>query len=128
MKVKLEENYKSIYTLENLEQAKAVIAWEKSEDEETAVGWAEYAVNEALKGRSDFLREIIKVEAHTAKNCRTWNAFGEDTGQMDIWIECIAKTADGFIEVGAYLTDIWQTGAVPYKHHEYIVYYPRQKN
>lgn len=126
MKVTLEKDYKRFYTIENLEQAKAVIAYEK-DDEETAAGWAEYAVNEALKGTGDFLREIIKVTARTAGNCRTWNSYGE-TGKMDVWIDCIAKTADGFIEVGAYLTDIWQTGAVPYKHHEYIVYYPRQKN
>lgn len=56
MRVKLEENYKDFYTVTEYEQAKAVIEAEK-EDEESAKGWAEYAVHEALKGTKDYLIE-----------------------------------------------------------------------
>lgn len=120
MKVSLEKDYRKYYTLEELDQAKAVIAWEKLNDEETAAGWAEYAAREALKDSTEYPMEVIQASARTAKNRRAWNAFGEETGQMDVWIKCLARTTKGFIEVGAYLTDIWQTGAEPYKHHEYI--------
>lgn len=119
MKVALEKEYRKYYTLEDLERAKAVISYEK-EDEETVKGWAEYAAREALNGTNDFLREVIKADAHTARNCRAWNAYGDGTQDMDVWIDFTAETADGFLKGGAYLSDIWQTGAVEYKHHMYF--------
>lgn len=122
MKVTLEQNYKNIYTINDLERAKMVISYEK-DDEETAKGWAEYAVNEALKGRDDWCREVIKAEAHTAKNYRAWDAYGDETKDMDIWIDAIAETSNGFITVGAYLTDIWQTGSEDYRQHMYTRYF-----
>lgn len=125
MKVNLEKEYRRWYTLEELEQAKTIIAAEK-EDEETAKGWAAYAVNEALKGTGEVSRdEILKAEAHTARNCRAWNLYGEGTGNMDVWINIVARTSEGFIECGAYLSDIWQSGAVEYKQHMYIQRYGR---
>lgn len=42
---------------------------------------------------------------------------------MDVWVEATAKTYFGFVEVGAYLSDIWNTGAVKYTEHMYIKYY-----
>ena len=125
MKVKLEENYKSIYTIQELEMAKEVIKIEK-DDEDTAKSWAEYAVREALKNETgDFCREVIKAEATTAKNCRVHDAYGEGTGCMDVWIEAVAETSDGFIKVGAYLSDIWNTGGVDYLDKMYIVRYKK---
>lgn len=126
MKVKLENDYKRFYTLEDIEHAKAVIASEK-DDEETAKGWAEYAINEALSDRYDCIVEILKADARTAKNCRIWNAYGDDTGNMDVWIEATAETHKGFIKVGAYLSDIWQTGAVDYEDHMYVRYFKEAK-
>ena len=128
MKVTMQKDYRKYYTLEDVDRAKAVIAYER-EDEMKITDYAAYAVNEALKTEdriyADYLREVIKTEAHTAKNCRVWQLYGEETGDMDVWVEATAKTADGFIEVGAYLSDIWQTGATPYKQHMYIQYYKR---
>lgn len=128
MKVTLQQDYRKWYTLEDIDHAKAVIASCK-EDETKITEWAAYAVSEALKNEdrvhADYLREVIKAEAHTARNCRARQLFGEETGDMDVWVEATAKTADGFIEVGAYLSDIWQTGATPYKQHMYIQYYKR---
>ncbi len=130
MKVSLEKDYKKFYTIEDLERAKMVIASEK-EDEETVKGWAEYAAREALKGTRDYLAEVIKAEARTAKNCRVWNAYGASaefsSEDMDVWIDFTAETDYGFIKGGAYLSDIWQTGAVEYKHHMYIRYYTEAK-
>ena len=123
MKVTLEKNYKDFYTISDLERAKMVIKYEKENDDMTPAGWAEYAVNEALKDTHDFMREILKATARTARNRRAWNAYGDETENMDVWIEAVARTAYGFIEVHAYLTDIWQTGATPYRQHIYLEYY-----
>ena len=46
---------------------------------------------------------------------------------MDIWISAIAKTGLGFIVIGAYLSDIWQTGAERYADNMYIKYYTEDK-
>ena len=125
MKVTLEERYREFYTLDDLDRAKAVIASEK-DDFETAKGWAEMAVREALKGTDDGLKRIIEASARTARNGRiSWDGFCDGSGNMDVWIEGLAETWDGFAKFGAYLSDIWQTGAIPYKHHMFIINYKR---
>ena len=120
MKVALEKGYRKHYTLEDLEIAKKIIQWEK-EDGMSAKDWAEMAIREALKGTGDYLKECLKAEAHTAKNCRAndnyWPSEYNDTAQTD----------NGFIIVGAYLTDIWNTGAAEYKQHMYIRYFKVSK-
>lgn len=118
MKVKLDKDYRKLYTLEKLDMAKAVIAAEK-EDEMSAKDWAEYAVREALRNEDGSLVEILKAEATTAMNCRAWNKYGE-TEDMDVWISFVAETTKGFIKGGAYLTDIWESGGTEYKQHMYI--------
>lgn len=121
MKVKLEKDYRSIYTLEEFDMAKAVIANEKEYDEESPKYWAEYAAVEALKGEDEYLVEVLSAEATTAKNRRnTWDRFCEGSGQMDVYIRFLAETSRGFIKGGAYLSDIWETGATEYKQHMYI--------
>ena len=122
MKVKLEEGYKDKYTISDLERAKRVINYEK-EDDETAKGWAEIAIREALKNSDDFLARVLEASAETARNGRIWNAYDDDSGNMDVWITAIAKTFDGFIEVSAYLSDIWETGAKDYRDQMYIKRY-----
>lgn len=119
MKVKLEDGYRGIYTLDDLDRAKAVIAFEK-EDEYTIKDWMNYAADEALKDENGSVIEILKAEAHTAKNCRAWNLYGEETGDMDVWVQGIVRLYEGVAEIGAYLSDIWGTGAKEYKHHMYI--------
>ena len=129
MKVTLEKNYRKYYTLEDLDRAKRVIAAEK-EDESTVKEWAEMAIREALKNDDgiydDYIVEIFKAEAHTAKNHRVWNAYGycdpeeANTQDMDVWIEFAAELEQGFIKGGAYLSDIWQTGGTDYREHMYI--------
>lgn len=120
MKVTLEKDYRKYYTLEDLDRAKAVIAAEK-EDEMSAKDWAVYAVGEALRNKDGSLWEILKAEATTAKNCRVWGAYTDDSADMDVYIKFLAETSEGFIEGGAYLTDIWQSEAeTRYKNHMYI--------
>ncbi len=129
MKVVLEEKYKQFYTIEDLEHAKAVIKAEKENDESTIKSWAVYAANEIGKKYRDCTTEsnILQASAHTAKNSRAWNEYGDDTGNMDVWIEFTAWTGYRFIKGGAYLSDIWQTGAVDYTDHMYYTVYEAVK-
>lgn len=124
MKVKLQKDYKCYYTFQDLEIAKRVIA-ETKEDEFTAKEWAEYAIREALKGTNEYCWEVITATAETAKNYRANDAYFEGSRNMDVWVEALAKTSYGMIEIGAYLSDIWETGGTPYKQHIYIQYYKR---
>lgn len=129
MKVTLEKDYRKYYTLDDLDRARKVIAAEK-EDESTVKEWAEMAIREALKNDDgiydDYIVEIFKAEAHTAKNHRVWNVYGycdpeeANTQDMDVWIEFAAETESGYIKGGAYLSDIWQTGGADYRQHIYI--------
>lgn len=135
MKVTLEENYRRLYTLEDLDQAKTVIAECKDNYDDCKV-WAEMAANEAVTGT---VIRVIECSAHTAKNgemyrngrynyfSRTNPATGEeiDTGIMDVWVDFLAETWDGFVKGGAYLSDIIQTGGEHYKDRMYIAEYKR---
>ena len=122
MKVRLEDDYRDIYTLNDVDRAKAVIKAEAA-DLETAKYYAETAINEYLSDKDDYLMEILKAEATTVKNDRVWNAYKSlsdpdmQTGHMDVWIGFIAETANGFIKGGAYLSDIWKTGIKNYKQY-----------
>lgn len=123
MKVSLDKGYEKYFTIEDLGRAKEVIKYEKENDGFTAKDWAEYAVKEALRGTDDWLDKIVSAEAYATKNRRVLDAYGDDTGTIDVWVEAVAKTAFGYIEIGAYLSDIWDTGDTPYKEHMYIRYY-----
>lgn len=126
MKVALEKDYKKYYTLEDLAHAKVVIASEKN-DEETAAGWARMAITEAIGDSDDWLYEVIVAKAYTAKNNRAFDLYGEGSGNMDVAIEATGETGFGFIKVVAYLSDIWQTGAVSYRGQMFIRYYKEAK-
>lgn len=124
MKVKLAKEYRRYYTLDDLARAKTVISQMK-DDEWSPKEYAEMAVREALAKTEDFLIEVIKADAHTARNARAWNAYSNDSEDMDVLINATAETYYGFIVITAYLTDIWQTGAKSYRGHMYVRYYTR---
>lgn len=126
MKVKHNADYRKDFTLEDLDRSKQIIAFERDEDDETVKGWAIYAVREALKETTDTVSRVIEASAETAKNRRAWNEYFEGSEDMDVWISATARTECGFIEIGAYLSDIWQTGAKRYKHHMFIQYFAQE--
>lgn len=109
MKVKLQENYKDIYTISDLERAKHLISMEK-DDLMTVKEYARLAASEALRDSGDFVDEILTAEATTSMNRDAWNRYDSESGNMDIWIEFIASTLKGFIRGGAFLSDIWEEG------------------
>lgn len=75
---------------------------------------AEMAIREILKGTGDLVsrKPILKAEARVALNCRIQDLYFEGSEDYDVWVEATARTAYGFIEIGAYLSDIWQIGAL----------------
>lgn len=119
MKVKLEKDYRDLYTLNEVQAARRIIK-EVAEDEETAAGWAAYSAREALKDTDEYVREVVKASAETSRNCRAWDSYFEGSGRMDVWVWALVSTSEGYMEVSAYLTDIWQTGAEDYRAHMYV--------
>ena len=77
----------------------------------------------------------IEAKAEIAKNCRVWNAYSDESEQLDIWITFTA-VVNGMetmvLMVGAYLTDIWQIGDPEnnetIKQHMYIRKFVEVKN
>ena len=111
MKVTLDKGYRSYYTLEEYDIAKELIARQKS-DEFPLKDAAEIAVDEVLKSNTcEYCQEILSVKAETTKNFRIWNYYFDDSRDFDVWIKTVAKTSYGFIEVGAYYSDINKIGA-----------------
>ena len=129
MKIRMPKDFKKYYTLEELEQMKTIRANLKKWEEETpAEEWLKMAARDIIRGEGDHILEVLKAEAKFAGNCRVWNAYGEDTGRMDIWIEGVVQCFDQILEIGAYLTDIWaidgRNEAV--RDNAYVVRYKRQ--
>lgn len=125
MRITLPKDYRRYFTLADLDRAKAIINAEK-ENTMTAREWAEYAVKEAV-GMDGWCVEILKVEAEASKNCRAWNMYSDESEDMDVWISFVAEIwhdgKPGFLKGGAYLSDIWGTGATKYRQHMYMNFF-----
>lgn len=126
MKVTFEENYKDLYTINEVEAAKIVIKYEKENDSENVKEWAKIAADYVMKDQHDYVERILEASAETTRNNRACHAYGEGSGRMDVWVTGIAKTFYGYLEFGAYLTDIWQTGAEDYRNRMWTVYTRKQ--
>ena len=122
MKVRLPKDYRGHCTMNDVDRAKAVITFLK-EDEEKPEYYAEMAVREVLKDiKGGSLDTVITANAETAKNAKVFDLYGDGTENMDVLISFLAKCyfCDnagchyGFIDGEAYLSDIYQTGAVRY--------------
>lgn len=131
MKVRLPKDYRERYTLKDVDRAKSVIAFLK-EDDEKPDSYAEMAVREVLKDvKGGSLDTVITANAETAKNSGVYDVYGDGTENMDVLISFLAKCyfCDndschcGFIEGEAYLSDIYQTGAVRYSDKVYYRVY-----
>lgn len=110
MKVKLEDNYRDIYTVAEYEQAKRVIEASK-EDTMPAKEYAIMAVREVLRANCEFANwEILKVTAETCKNLSiAWDGFCEGSGLFDVLLSITVKLSfTQFAEIYAKMSDIWQ--------------------
>lgn len=105
MKVSITKNSKKVITLAEASIAQRIIEDLKQNDEWTAKDYAVMAVRVADPKAWDI--EVLKASAEIAKNARAWDSLCEDSGTLDVWIEATAQTSNGFVIIGAYLSDIW---------------------
>lgn len=106
MKVKFEKESRKYITLEEAPIARMIIA-DMKEDESTVEDYAEMAIRVAYDGKA-YSIDTMRAKASISKNNRAWNAFSDNSGCLDIWIEATAYVnIDEFIIIGAYLSDIW---------------------
>jgi hypothetical protein len=107
MKVKLTPEAKKFITVAEMPAVRRIIA-DMKEDDSTVEDYAEMAIGAAYDGRAyDIV--IYKATAEIAKNQRVYNAYGENSDSLDVWITAVAYVNfNEFIELGAYLSDIWQ--------------------
>ena len=107
MKVILLKEDKKLITLADAPIVRQIIA-DMKEDTNTIEEYAEMAIRAACNGKA-YNIEVLKAKANISTNNRILNAFNENSGYLDIWINATAYiNCDEFIIIGAYLSDIWQ--------------------
>lgn len=108
MKVTLPKDYRKRFTLEQVDIARRIIR-DMKDDMSTPAEYIEYAVRDYFKATNmaDCTDAVLTASAIVEPNRRSWNEYGEDTQEMDIWVEATVRTFGGFLVIGAYLTDIW---------------------
>lgn len=104
MKVTITEESKKYLTVEEYEIAKRIVKEFKAAEFETVEDYARQAAYIAAGS----VNEVLKAKASIARNNRVYNALATDTGMLDVWIDVTASTSDGFVIVGACLSDLWQ--------------------
>ena len=122
MKVTLTAEMKNFITVAEMPAVKKVMQYEKENDEWTVQEWAKMAARLVF---DDNGAKVIEATARIAKNQRVWDAFDEETRDIDVWIEFTAfsEYRSSFIIAGVYLTDLWQLtkdNADEIKSHMYI--------
>ena len=122
MKVNLTAEMKKFITIAEMPAVKKVMQYEKENDEWTVQEWAKMAARLVF---DDNGAKVIEATARIAKNQRVWDAFDEETRDIDVWIEFTAfsEYRSSFIIAGVYLTDLWQLttdNADEIKSHMYI--------
>lgn len=107
MKVNLTAEMKKFITVAEMPAVKKVMQYEKENDEWTVQEWAKMAARLVF---DDNGAKVIEATARIAKNQRVWDAFDEETRDIDVWIEFTAfsEYRSSFIIAGVYLTDLWQ--------------------
>ncbi len=128
MKVVLPKEYKRLFTVEEYEIGKDIIKYERENDINTEKDWAEYAVREALKDSKSWLEDILLAKAEVYNNRRIeWDRYFEGSHDLDVYISATARISDGYLEIGAYLSDIWKTGVEEYKDNMFIAKYVKEE-
>ena len=110
MKVQITAETKKNISVAQLPAAREIVK-SCAEDESSVKDYAASAVNVALKAATGVTNGCVKVleaSARISRNCRAWNNYSDDSDDLDVWIEATAETVEGFIKIGAYLTDVWE--------------------
>jgi hypothetical protein len=104
VKISITEESKKYLTVEEHEIAKRIVKEFKAAGSEELQDYARQAAYIAAGS----VNEVLKASASIARNNRAYNALATDTGMLDVWFDVTASTADGFVIVGACLSDLWQ--------------------
>lgn len=124
MKVTITKEARRWITLEEAPVARKII--EDMKEDAAAKEYAKSAVNciGSANGRGfNWCSNILEATAEISGNRRVWNAYSDESGRLDIWINFTARTGTGFVEGGAYLTDIWQIDGTNYGDLSSHMYY-----
>lgn len=126
MKVALPKDYRKTFTLEEMDIARKIIR-DMKDDEFKPEQYAEIAIDHWFNHHTADGRDtVLTATAEISKNRMVWNAYGDETRQMDIWVSAVAKTYGGYLELGAYLTDIWNIAPdTDFTGNMYALYYTR---
>lgn len=109
IKAILPKDYKELFTIAETENAKRIIKDLKTWDD-TAEDFARYALNDIIRNRAEWTREIYFTSAEICRDLGTQNAYFEGSGYMDIWLEFVGETSEGFYKVGCLLSEVWAIG------------------
>jgi hypothetical protein len=121
MKVKITEDSKRVLTLADMPAARKII---KDLMEDNYIKEYGGSCARIASGQNESF-EILKAEAELCKNCRVWNYYSDDSGNLDVLITFYAfNPYYGFYSIEACLSDIWQIGSAEanqeVKSHMYI--------
>lgn len=118
MTVKITKEAKKWLTVAQMPVVNQIIAQAKEDDLKEAVTMAARTI---LGGRPE---KIFEMSAEIAGNDRVENYYTDDSGTLDIWIGFSAFSGyNGFVTGGAYLSDIYQLGAISNGEFKKLAYY-----
>lgn len=108
MKIQINEESKKVLTLSEMPIVKEII--KDFKDGGDNLSW-ELETLKNIIGAD----EVIISSAYVTKNCRAYNVFGDESGNIDIWINTTLynrysseNTGGAFYMVGVYLSDLYQ--------------------
>ena len=62
----------------------------------------------ACRAMFGFCEKVYEADAEIAGNSRIWDAYGEGTRQLDVWVNYTAKVNNRtMVQGGSYVSDIW---------------------
>ena len=76
-----------------------------------AIAWLEYHREHNAKKKCGVPIHVLEASAKICNNQRLVDYWSKESGMLDVWVEGTVKCSRGFLEIGAYLSDILQLGS-----------------
>ncbi|MBR0283246.1 MAG: hypothetical protein IJQ81_16920 [Oscillibacter sp.] len=118
MKVQITKDAKKWLTLAEAPVARAIVA-DFKDPEMYGNERAEELIERAARAYLDatgycdkigYVEKALTAKAEIAGNQRVHNYYFADSGRLDVWIQGAVELSRGFLEIHAYLSDIWALG------------------
>lgn len=126
-KISMPQDWKRLFNVAELESIKKIQKYLTSDGSETKKLDLSWEVREVMEVACGHNLEVLKASAEWSHNCRIYDYFDVDTGNIDVWIKVVCYgVCDGFYSLGAYLSDMWQVGdanKAEIRQHMYIKHY-----